>query len=303
MSIFHGAETVSIDGKDVLKIEMDGVTVWEKFAEIIPTKIHLTLTSTLKQQLSFIYSGSGEIDWGDGSEVAPFSGSTTGSFQHTYPQAGEYVVSVKMEKGGLWIPGTYMASLLGISMLSFSNDGSKSQSSPQLTAVEFGDGAALYRSGKSSGYAFAGCISLTEFNLPEGETTVPTSTFQDCVALRQVTFPVSVTSIEAYAFARCAALSPALEMPFQRIAACAFRGCTGLEKVWLRSSVETLEESSEKSNNTVSAYTGPFYGCSPSLVIYCEADEKPSGWSEHWNVYEGTDKFLTVVWGQKTRPW
>ena len=55
MSIFHGAETVSIDGKDVLKIEMDGVTVWEKVVEIIPTKIHLTLTSTLKQQLSFIY--------------------------------------------------------------------------------------------------------------------------------------------------------------------------------------------------------------------------------------------------------
>ena len=84
---------------------------------------------------------------------------------------------------------------------------------------------------------------------------MPTSTFQDCVALRQVTFPASVTTIEAYAFARCAALAPALEMPFQRIAACAFRGCTGLEKVWLRSSVETLEESSEKSNNTVSAYT------------------------------------------------
>ena len=303
MSIFLNPDEITIDGKDVLKIEMDAVTVWEKVMEITPTKIHLTLTSTLKQQLSFIYSGSGEIDWGDGSEVTPFSGSTTGSFQHTYPQAGEYVVSVKMEKGGLWIPGTYMASMMGISMFSFSNDGSKSQSSPQLTAVEFGDGAALYRSGKSSGYAFAGCISLTEFNLPEGETTVPTSTFQDCVALQKVIFPKSVTAIEAYAFARCAALSPALEMPFQRIAACAFRGCTGLEKVWLRSSVETLEESSEKSNGNITAYTGPFFGCSSDLVIYCEADEKPSGWSEHWNVYEGTDKFLTVVWGQKTRPW
>ena len=64
MSIFDNADEITIDGKDVLKIELDGVTVWEKFAEIIPTKIHLTLTSTLKQQLSFIYSGSGEIDWG-----------------------------------------------------------------------------------------------------------------------------------------------------------------------------------------------------------------------------------------------
>ena len=60
MSIFNDAQAVSIDGKDVLKIEIDGVTVWEKVVEIIPTKIHLTLTSTLKQQISCIYSGSGE---------------------------------------------------------------------------------------------------------------------------------------------------------------------------------------------------------------------------------------------------
>ena len=127
MNIFDNADEITIDGKDAWKIEMDGVTVWEKVMEITPTKIHLTLTSTLKQQLSFIYSGCGDIDWDDGSEVTPFSGSTTGSFQHTYPQAGEYVVSVEMENGGLWIPGTYMASLLGISMFSFSNDGSKSR--------------------------------------------------------------------------------------------------------------------------------------------------------------------------------
>ena len=85
MCIFDNADEITIDGKDAWKIEMDGVTVWEKVMEIIPTKIHLTLTSTLKQQLSFIYSGCGDIDWGDGSEVTPFSGSTTGSFQHTYP--------------------------------------------------------------------------------------------------------------------------------------------------------------------------------------------------------------------------
>ena len=33
MSIFLNAQEVSIDGKDVLKLEMDGVTVWEKVAE------------------------------------------------------------------------------------------------------------------------------------------------------------------------------------------------------------------------------------------------------------------------------
>ena len=73
MSIFDNADEITIDGKDAWKIEMDGVTVWEKVMEITPTKIHLTL----KQQLSFIYSGCGDIDWDDGSEVTPFSGSTT----------------------------------------------------------------------------------------------------------------------------------------------------------------------------------------------------------------------------------
>ena len=34
-----------------------------------------------------------------------------------------------------------------------------------------------------------------------------------------------------------------------------------------------------------------FYGCT-SLVIYCEAQGKPSGWDSYWN-----SSYRTVVWG------
>ena len=94
-----------------------------------------------------------------------------------------------------------------------------------------------------------------------------------------------------------------MELSTQTIKDCAFHGCTALTKVWLRDTVETLVTTDNKKDDVITDHYGLFHMCSSSLVIYCEADEKPDGWSEYWNVYEGTDKYLTVVLGQKTRPW
>lgn len=40
----------------------------------------------------------------------------------------------------------------------------------------------------------------------------------------------------------------------------------------------------------------PFYGCDDSLIIYCGASARPSGWPYYWN-YNTTSSKLTVVWG------
>ena len=37
-----------------------------------------------------------------------------------------------------------------------------------------------------------------------------------------------------------------------------------------------------------------FFNCDSLTVIYCEAEEKPSGWSDDWN-YED----VAVIWGYK----
>ena len=40
----------------------------------------------------------------------------------------------------------------------------------------------------------------------------------------------------------------------------------------------------------------PFYNCSSTLKIYCEASSKPSGWGTSWNYY-ASGKTLNVTWG------
>jgi hypothetical protein len=66
------------------------------------------------------------------------------------------------------------------------------------------------------------------------------------------------------------------------------RGCTGLTKIWIQISCVTIIATSNSSS--------PFYLCSASLVIYCEAEAKPAGWGTWWNYYN-TGVSLTVNWG------
>ena len=62
----------------------------------------------------------------------------------------------------------------------------------------------------------------------------------------------------------------------------AFYNCSALESVTIPASVTSVGE-----------YV--FYGCS-SVTIYCEAENRPTGWSTRWNNDSGDVK-LPVVWG------
>lgn len=73
----------------------------------------------------------------------------------------------------------------------------------------------------------------------------------------------------------------------------AFRGCTGLLKVWIRESCTTIETSSASNDR-------PFYNNS-NLTIYVETDSKPEGWAENFNQISSS-KFATVIYGVKESP-
>lgn len=124
-----------------------------------------------------------------------------------------------------------------------------------------------YASGKTLATTFREATAAEEFwdsvdpsmetiVIPAGITEIPAGAFENYTALKKVTIPSTVTSIGAKAFA----------------------GCTALELVHIPASVTTI--AGELLN-------GPFYGCSESLVIYCDAETKPSGWGEFWNAVYG----------------
>ena len=79
-----------------------------------------------------------------------------------------------------------------------------------------------------------------------------------CDALTNVIISDSVTSIEEYAFSYC----------------------SGLTSIIIPNSVTKING-------------GAFYEC-VNLTFYCEAESKPSGWSNSWKLYN-----CPVVWGYK----
>lgn len=105
-------------------------------------------------------------------------------------------------------------------------------------------------------YAFDRCENLNEILLKEGIVTIGEYAFFCCSNLKNIAIPKSVTSIGSNAFWRCEGLSSII-IPI----------------------------------NVSSMGRYIFANCS-SLIIKCEAKEKPEDWDDKWNYSGGR-----VIWG------
>ena len=96
-------------------------------------------------------------------------------------------------------------------------------------------------------YAFYGCENLINVVFGDNVTSIGEGAFYACKSLTSVVIPDSVTSISIWAFS----------------------SCDSLTSVVIPNSVTSIAEFA-------------FYH-SDSLTIYCEAKERPNGWSTSWN--------------------
>lgn len=104
--------------------------------------------------------------------------------------------------------------------------------------------------------AFSGRKGLLSINIPESIKFIEDSAFSDCDSLTEVVIPDSVLSINNFAFS----------------------GCANLVSIFIPLEVGSI---------------GMFaFGDCDNLTIYCEATEKPNGWSSMWNIDE-----RPVIWG------
>lgn len=93
-------------------------------------------------------------------------------------------------------------------------------------------------------------------SIANGVKTIPYGAFDNRSAVTSVIIPVSVTKIEGSAF----------------------RGCSSLTEIFIPATVTEMD-------------WFVFAECN-QITIYCEANEKPSGWKDAWNYFE-----YPVVWG------
>ena len=138
----------------------------------------------------------------------------------------------------------------------------------------------------ASNKLIAGCKTTI---IPNTVTIIGNSSFESCTGLTSIIIPNSVISIDVYAFSGCNNLtSVTLSNGIRNLAVSAFNSCKSLNKIYIPASVTTI--SAPNSSNP------PFYGCSSTLKIYCEASSKPNGWGTYWNYYNATNP-LSVTWG------
>ncbi len=118
-----------------------------------------------------------------------------------------------------------------------------------------------------------------------------------------IVIPDYISLIPAYAFKGCNNIkSILLSESVTTINVDAFRYCTNLRSIYITGSVSTI---SVKFDPEMGFNYGPFWGCNPELVIYCQNNQIPDGWSHGWNFYgfNETDHLdsLKVCYGVEQR--
>lgn len=121
------------------------------------------------------------------------------------------------------------------------------------TAVEIGDYAFSTTSLQNTNflksntvlgeYVFQKCTALESITIPEGWTSLGTSTFAECANVTKVTFQSTLKEINSGAFTSCSSLK-SIEIPegVEKVGSYAFYYCEGLESVSLPSTLRTIED-------------------------------------------------------------
>ncbi|MBQ4450035.1 MAG: leucine-rich repeat domain-containing protein [Prevotella sp.] len=91
-------------------------------------------------------------------------------------------------------------------------------------------------------YAFTGCTSLTDVNIPNSVTSIGRGSFQYCTALQKINIPNSVTSIGTYAFSECTSLSDVnIPESIVTLEENVFYRCISLEHIDIPNSITRIE--------------------------------------------------------------
>ena len=111
----------------------------------------------------------------------------------------------------------------------------------KLTSVTIPSTVTTIEGDKQYG-AFAGCTSLTSFNMANTKmTSVSPYLLQGCTALKTVSLPSTVTSIGTSAFEGCTSLTSfTFPANVTRIGEAAFRDCTGITAMTLPSKLQSI---------------------------------------------------------------
>lgn len=119
------------------------------------------------------------------------------------------------------------------------------------------------------GYAFDGCINLTNVTIGNRVTTIGRAVFSGCASLASVTIPDSVTSIGQMAFQGCIGLANVtIGNSVSRLESGAFNGCQNLTSVVIGSAVTSIAIPYIHWGPMPWSVPGAFSGCTGLRTLY-----------------------------------
>ena len=169
------------------------------------TRIYITLNEDiLKLYVGFAVNGTVTIDWGDNTTPSTVTGNDTSTVintQHTYSQAGNYVISISGENT-IYIIGQDTKSYLlngGI----INNEYISNAYLSCINKIELGNMFFAYQGGGNLGY----CVSLKYITIPkELEFSGRSSLFYNCVSLKHLNISRLTRSMYAKFANNCSSL-------------------------------------------------------------------------------------------------
>ena len=228
------------------------------------TKIKIGLNpNDLSFKLAFYQpvANSALIEWGDSSGIE--TSDTTGAvlLSHTYPQSGEYIISVTVQ-GQTSI--TFGGSDAGLPVHGKRNNDIKIKefnlgSNCNFLEATFSGAFNLNKvtlcqgSSEICASAFVGCCNLKNIVLPNTVNKISESAFEDCYSLHNVLLPDEISSIGRYAFIKCVSLnSIVISGTISEIGNAVFMNCYSIYKIVISENVQTIyEENFENYFSTV----------------------------------------------------
>ena len=105
-------------------------------------------------------------------------------------------------------------------------------------------------------YAFAGCNDLTSVTIPNTVTTIEWNVFEKCTGLTTISIPSSVTYIGAGSFNNCTELiSASLSPNMNSISDWLFNGCTKLKSIYIPDGIDSIGKFAFKGCTNLSSVT------------------------------------------------
>lgn len=264
----------------------------------------------LSPYLGLCVNGTVTVDWGDGSATSALTGtslSTIRTVKHTFPDTGDYMITIEPASGAAWnIRGSTSTNDGGSRIFGKATNASGNLDRVYLDAikrVELGSGIGTLESA-----AFYYCNNLESITIPREVHSIQEYAFGSCRKLSHLTIPKDTTILSAYLCSYNSGLnSISIPCSISTIDSYSLIGCFGLGSIVIPGGVTSFQNNACQNLQRLASITitgapaigaNAFSGCYGLGAIHFKSSTPPTVSNSNAFTYLPTDCKIYVPAGK-----